>query len=155
MAVATSGIKQENVAMKKGFTLVEIMIVVAIIALLAVIAIPGFLRARENSRKNACIDNLRQIEWAKDEYAMEYGLREADPIPGGNEGFTSLVGVQLYIKEPPVCPTRPDPDSDGERTVADSAADYIMNGIGNNPQCDVMGDDENFPHELPPPGSGS
>ncbi|MCG2658750.1 MAG: prepilin-type N-terminal cleavage/methylation domain-containing protein, partial [Kiritimatiellae bacterium] len=60
--------------MKKGFTLVEIMIVVAIIGLLAAIAIPSFMRARTTSQQNACINNLRQIEAAKDQYALENGL---------------------------------------------------------------------------------
>ena len=56
---------------KKGFTLVEIMIVVAIIGLLAAIAIPNFIKARETSQKNACIENLRQIDSAKQQWAIE------------------------------------------------------------------------------------
>ena len=56
-----------------GFTLVEIMIVVAIIGLLAAIAIPNFLRARSTSQMNACINNLRQIDAAKQQWALEYG----------------------------------------------------------------------------------
>ena len=56
---------------KAGFTLVEIMIVVAIIALLAAIAIPNFVKARSTSQKSACIANLKQIEGAKATWAME------------------------------------------------------------------------------------
>jgi len=56
-----------------GFTLVEIMIVIAIIGLLCAIAIPNYLRARANSQASACINNLRQIAAAVDEFALEKG----------------------------------------------------------------------------------
>jgi len=55
----------------KGFTLVEIMIVVAIIALLAAIAVPGFLRARKRSQASRIINDLRLIDSAVDQYAIE------------------------------------------------------------------------------------
>ena len=60
-----------NTSRKAGFTLVEIMIVVAIIGLLAAIAIPNFVRARQTSQANACINNLRQIDSAKQQWALE------------------------------------------------------------------------------------
>jgi len=56
---------------RKGFTLVEIMIVVAIIALLAAIAVPGFLRARKRSQASRILNDLRMIDSACDQYAIE------------------------------------------------------------------------------------
>jgi prepilin-type N-terminal cleavage/methylation domain-containing protein len=64
----------------KGFTLVEIMIVVAIIALLAAIAVPGFLRARKRSQASRILNDLRMIDSAVDQYAIETNRRTGDVV---------------------------------------------------------------------------
>jgi prepilin-type N-terminal cleavage/methylation domain-containing protein len=70
--------KQKN--RPAGFTLVEIMIVVAIIALLAAIAVPGFLRARKRSQASKILNDLRMIDSAIDQYAIENGKKTGDPV---------------------------------------------------------------------------
>jgi prepilin-type N-terminal cleavage/methylation domain-containing protein len=72
--------KINNCSRPSGFTLVEIMIVVAIIGLLAAIAIPNFMKARATSQANACINNLRQIDAAANQFALEKGKRSGDAI---------------------------------------------------------------------------
>jgi prepilin-type N-terminal cleavage/methylation domain-containing protein len=65
---------------RAGFTLVEIMIVVAIIALLAAIAVPGFLRARKRSQASKIINDLRLVDAAVDQYAIERGKKTDDQV---------------------------------------------------------------------------
>jgi prepilin-type N-terminal cleavage/methylation domain-containing protein len=73
-----------------GFTLVEIMIVVAIIALLAAIAVPGFLRARKRSQAARMLEDLRMIDAAVDQYAIEYNLTTGQAV--------SSAAIKLYLK---------------------------------------------------------
>jgi len=131
--------------MKKGFTLVEIMIVVAIIGLLAAIAIPSFMKARTTSQKNACINNLRQIESAKDQYSIEAGRTNGWSFGADDAvAFSNLVGVSAgYIKANPACPASDDTALKG--TVARASHDYTCNAIGTAPSCRV----DNATHILP------
>src|SRR5208337_403843 len=73
---------KKNSSRKQGFTLVEIMIVVAIIGLLAAIAIPNFVKARTTSQQNACINNLRLIDSSKQQWALEQRKQTSDTPQG-------------------------------------------------------------------------
>ena len=73
-----------------GFTLVEIMIVVAIIALLAAIAVPNFLRARKRSQATRILEDLRMIDAAVDQYAIEANKKAGDTVP--------WTAIQAYLK---------------------------------------------------------
>ncbi len=74
----------------RGFTLVEIMIVVVIIGLLASMAIPAFQKVRTNSQDKAVLNNARQLSGASDQYYLENGVSSC--------GLTDLIGPTSYIK---------------------------------------------------------
>jgi prepilin-type N-terminal cleavage/methylation domain-containing protein len=105
-----------NTSRKAGFTLVEIMIVVAIIGLLAAIAIPNFVRARESAQAKSCINNLRQIDGAVDQYALEAGLQTGDAAPMASPGILD------YLKATPQCPVTTVSQDYGDQKVGTPAA---------------------------------
>ena len=114
--------------MKKGFTLVEIMIVVAIIAILAAIAIPNFIRYRKTSQMNACISNLKAIRDAAEQSKLEgHGVADSD-----------LFGQDKYIKVKPNCPG----DSTKSYTVTDDAEKGVTVKCNGDPGGD-------YAHKLP------
>jgi prepilin-type N-terminal cleavage/methylation domain-containing protein len=85
---------QIRINKKAGFTLVEIMIVVAIIGLLAAIAIPNFVKARESAQLNSIVNNLRIIEGAKDQWALEQKKGTGDTP----DWTTGTAGIADYLK---------------------------------------------------------
>ena len=106
---------------KAGFTLVEIMIVVAIIGLLAAIAIPNFVKARATSQANACINNLRQIDAAANQFALEKGKTTGSTCSLAND-LTPYIKLNSAGKVPP-CP------------AGGSYTDQIT--ISSNPVCSL------------------
>src|SRR5438128_1325421 len=110
---------QLSTSRRSAFTLVEIMIVVAIIGLLAAIAIPNFIKAREASQKNACIANLKQLDGAKNTWALEQKqLSTAVPVD------SDLFGSALYIRDKPACPAN---------------GTYALLAVNVKPTCTVSG----------------
>jgi prepilin-type N-terminal cleavage/methylation domain-containing protein len=100
-----------------GFTLVEIMIVVAIIGLLASIAIPSYGRARQTAQMRTCISNLQCIDGAIEQWATECRKEAGQPV--------TYDDIKVYMKHAVVCPS-------GGTTFADS---YQISSVDSPPSC--------------------
>jgi len=105
---------------KSGFTLVEIMIVVAINGLLAATPIPNFIKARTTSQQNACINNLRQIDGGIQQWALENNKTSAAKV--------SYDDISGYLKNSVLCPA-------GGTTFALS---YTITDAASKPVCKIL-----------------
>jgi prepilin-type N-terminal cleavage/methylation domain-containing protein len=116
---------------RQGFTLVEIMIVVAIIGLLASIAIPNFVRARAAAQASACINNLTKIDAAAGEFALERGKKTGDTINYPDD-------LTVYIKL----------NSAGSIPPCPAGGTYTCATVGTIPSCSVAAT-VTPPHVMP------
>ena len=108
-----------NTSRKAGFTLVEIMIVVAIIGLLAAIAIPNFVKARTTSQTNACINNLRQIDGGIQQWALEKSKSSSATVTSAD--------VMPYLGR----------GTAGEWPTCPAGGSYTVTDVSTKPSCDV------------------
>ena len=115
---------------QSGFTLVEIMVVIAIIGLLAAIALPNYVKARASSQATSCINNLRQIDTAAQQYALEEHKRNGQDINFPND-LTPYIKLNSNKSIPP-CP---------------AGGSYVCDIVGNSPTC-TIGDTVTPPHIL-------
>jgi len=116
-----------------AFTLVEIMIVVAIIGLLATIAIANFMYVRSTAQANACINNMHQIDGAVTEWALEKGKKTGDPAP------SLITDLTPYIKL----------NSSGSIPSCPAGGSYNIDTVGAIPQISCsLSSSVNPPHVL-------
>ncbi len=111
---------------QRGFTLIEVMIVVCITGILFAIAAPNFAKARTSSRAKTCISNLQQIDSAKRQWAMDKRKGNTD-IPTASD----LYGADKFIKDVPQCP---------------SLGTYTLGNVATSPTCSVSAAPDN--HRL-------
>ena len=116
-----------NARSKKGFTLIEIMIVITIISILLGIAIPSFLNSREKAKSRSCTENLHQLNTAKEQLAMAIGLAEGADVPPAQ--------LLPYLKDGiyPQCP---------------AGGTYDVGVVGATPTCTI--NHGKYPHVFVP-----
>jgi type II secretion system protein G len=108
----------------RGFTLVEVMMVVLIMGILLAIAMPAFIKARDKGRQKTCMSNLKQIENAKEQWAMD---TKASPTSAPTPA--DLYGQTNYIKTAPSCP---------------SSGLYTIGDMSTRPSCDRPASEGHF-----------
>src|SRR5690349_7996657 len=101
----------------EGFTLIEIMISILLVGLLAAIALPNFIRSRTTAQTNVCTSNLRNIDHAIQQWAMEFRKAANAPV--------EFSDISSYLKNSVVCPA-------GGVSFADS---YNISVVGTEPTC--------------------
>ena len=109
---------QLRVSARYAFTLIEIMIVVAIIGLLAAIAIPSLVRAKDSAQRTACITNLKSIDGMKSAWALDNHRKNTDTPTD-----TDLFGAGAYIRDKPQCPAN---------------GTYSLNQVDTKPTCSIL-----------------
>ena len=108
-----------SLARRRGFTLIEILIVVCIIGIIVGLALPAFMKSRIQARKQVCIENISQLESAKQQWGLENGKTDGDtPVQ------SDLIGDNRYIKKMPDCP---------------AAGTYDFKPIGTVATCTIEG----------------
>ncbi len=119
-----------KIRLQSGFTLVELMIVVAIVGLLSSIAMPSYVAARRTSQRTACINNLRLIDSAKQQWALETN-QPADSVPADDgSDIAPYLGYGGGSIANVVCPS-----SGRDGTFATS---YVQGGLGTAPTCLIL-----------------
>jgi prepilin-type N-terminal cleavage/methylation domain-containing protein len=118
---------KNQITKPSGFTLIEIMIVVAIIGMLAAIAIPNFAKARSEAQRTSCISNLQHIDGAIQVWALEQKKDADQPV--------AYTDISSYLKNAVVCPS-------GGTSFADS---YTISTVDAKPTCQRRPDSHRLP----------